>query len=92
MDYIIKEDGFEALAEVKKEKVKTQILDSYIALRKQKGITQQQVADRTGMQRTNIVRIESGKYVPTLEVLVKLAMALDMDLEIRLVERKTQDE
>lgn len=92
MDYSIKEGGFEALAEIQKEKVKKQILDSYIALRKQKGITQQQVAQRTGMQRTNIVRIESGKYVPTLEVLVKLAMALDMDLEIRLVERKSQDE
>lgn len=91
MDYYVK-DEFEALIETQKEKVKNEILNSYIELRKKKGITQQQIAEYTGMQRTNIVRIESGKYVPTLEVLIKLAAALDMDLEVRLVERDSENE
>jgi len=91
MDYSLKQDGFEFLVEAEKERVK-EILSSYINLRKKKGITQQQIAELTGMQRTNIVRIESGRYSPTIEVLVKLAAALDMDLEIRLVERKSGDE
>ena len=92
MDYSLKQDGFEFLVEAEKERVKEEILSSYINLRKKKGITQQQIAELTGMQRTNIVRIERGRYSPTIEVLVKLAAALDMDLEIRLVERKSGDE
>ena len=77
---------------MQKERVKNDILESYIAIRKNRGITQQQIADYTGMQRTNVVRIESGRYLPTLEVLIKLAAALDMDLEVKLVERNRENE
>lgn len=87
MDFTVREDDFEVLVERQKERVKNQILTSYIKLRKEKGITQQEIADRTGIKRTNVARIESGRNAPTIEVLVKLAAALDMELEIRLVER-----
>lgn len=87
MDFTVREEDFEVLVERQKERVKNQILTSYIKLRKEKGITQQEIADRTGIKRTNVARIESGKNAPTIEVLVKLAAALDMELEIRLVER-----
>lgn len=88
MDYLMKNGSFEALIEQEKNRVKLRILEQYKELRKEKGMTQQQIADITGIKRTNIVRIESGKYVPTIEVLVKLAAALNMDLEIRLVEKR----
>lgn len=88
MDYLIKNGSFEALVEQEKSRVKLQILEQYKELRRDKGMTQQQIADITGIKRTNIVRIESGKYVPTIEVLVKLAAVLDMDLEIRLVKKR----
>ena len=91
MDYCVN-DEFKTLVEMQKERVKNDILESYIAIRKKRGITQQQIADYTGMQRTNVVRIESGRYLPTLEVLVKLAAALDMDLEVNLVERNRENE
>ena len=87
MDFTVREDDFEVLVERQKERVKNQILTSYINLRKERGITQQEIADRTGIKRTNVARIESEKNAPTIEVLVKLAAALDMELEIRLVER-----
>lgn len=87
MDFTVREEDFEVLVERQKERVKNQILTSYINLRKERGITQQEIADRTGIKRTNVARIESGKNAPTIEVLVKLAAALDMELEIRLVER-----
>ena len=86
MDFTEREDDFEVLVERQKERVKNQILTSYINLRKERGITQQEIADRTGIKRTNVARIESGRNAPTIEVLVKLATALDMELEIRLVE------
>lgn len=91
MDYCVN-DEFQTLVEMQKERVKNDILESYIAIRKKRGITQQQIADYTGMQRTNVVRIESGRYLPTLEVLIKLAAALDMDLEVKLVERNRENE
>lgn len=87
MDFTVREEDFEVLVERQKERVKKQILTSYINLRKERGITQQEIADRTGIKRTNVARIESGRNAPTIEVLVKLAAALDMELEIRLVER-----
>lgn len=87
MDFTAREEDFEVLVERQKERVKNQILTSYINLRKERGITQQEIADRTGIKRTNVARIESGRNAPTIEVLVKLAAALDMELEIRLVER-----
>lgn len=88
MEYKVEYDDFQAIVEKEKDRVKNQILQSYIKLRREKGITQKEIADRTGIQRTNIVRIESGKYVPTIEVLVKLALALDMTLEVRLNEKE----
>ncbi len=87
MDFTVREEDFEVLVESQKERVKNQILTSYMNLRKERGITQQEIADRTGIKRTNVARIESGRNAPTIEVLVKLAAALDMELEIRLVER-----
>ena len=91
MDYCVN-DEFQTLVEMQKERVKNDILESYIAIRKKRGITQQQIADYTGMQRTNVVRIESGRYLPTIEVLIMLAAALDMDLEVKLVERNRENE
>ena len=91
MDYCVN-DEFQTLVEMQKERVKNDILESYIAIRKKRGITQQQIADYTGMQRTNVVRIESGRYLPTIEVLIKLDSALDMDLEVKLVERNRENE
>ena len=92
MDYRFEKENFEILIENEKKRVKNQVLASYIALRQKKGITQQEIANRTGMKRTNVVRIEGGKYVPTIEVLVKLAAALDMELEIKLVEKESGNE
>lgn len=88
MDYTVDNEQFQILVETEKNRIKSSVLADYIALRKQRGITQQEIAERTGMMRTNIVRIESGKYVPTIEVLVKLAAALDMELEVRMVPKE----
>lgn len=87
MDYRVDQNGYDIFIEQEKNSVKQQILEHYIFLRKEKGITQQEIAERTGMKRTNIARIESGKNIPTIEVLVKLAAALDMELKISLIDK-----
>lgn len=46
------------------------------ALRKEKGLTQQALADLIGMHVIQIRRYESGASQPTLDVIRKLALAL----------------
>ena len=47
-----------------------------VALRKQRGLTQQALADRVGIHVSNIRRYEAGTSQPTLDVLRNLALAL----------------
>lgn len=87
MDYLVKQHGTSFLIEQEKIRLKENIISQYITLRKEKHLSQENIANITGIARANIARIESGKNVPTIEVLTKLAFALDMDLEIKFVEK-----
>lgn len=82
MDYIVKQQDTTIVIEQIKKEIKNNIIEQFITLRKAKKLTQEDIAARTGIARSNIARIESGKYVPTIEVLTKLANALDMKLVI----------
>ena len=52
------------------------------ALRKLAGLSQEQLAERAGLQRTHISRIEAGKYAVTLETVQAIAEALGMTVDI----------
>lgn len=54
-------------------------------------LTQAEVAERAGISRTNISRFESGEYNPTLEMLVKLATAMDLDILVTLKPKNNND-
>lgn len=51
-------------------------------LRKQKGMTQQDLAGLTGNQRNHISRIESGKYSVGFDTLQAIAEALGGTIDI----------
>ena len=51
------------------------------ALRKQKGMTQQQLADRVGVHVVQLRRYEAGSSSPTLDVLRKLSIALSVSAD-----------
>lgn len=51
-------------------------------IRKERGLTQQQVADASGMQRPHIARIEAGKYNVGIDILAKVAAALGCSIEV----------
>ena len=44
-------------------------------------MTQQQLAEATGVSRQSIISIETGKYRPTVELALKLARALGVAVE-----------
>jgi DNA-binding XRE family transcriptional regulator len=53
--------------------------------REKRSLTQEELAQKAGLPRSTITRFESGKANPTLENLYKIASAMDMKLEVRLV-------
>lgn len=55
------------------------------ALRKSAGLSQEVLAERCGIFRTYLSRIESGAANPSLVVLVTLANALEVDPHVLLV-------
>ena len=53
-----------------------------VALRKMRGWSQQEMANRAGLQRTHVGRIETGRYAVTLETLQAIAEAIGMTVDI----------
>ena len=45
------------------------------------GMTQAELAERAGLQRPHIVRIEQGKYGITIDVLSTIAKALNCEID-----------
>lgn len=87
MDYIYMEDGTSVLIEEIQRETRENLIAQYTQCRKDKKLTQEELAKLSGMSRTNITRFESGKYNPTLEMMVKIAAALDMKLTVGLEEK-----
>jgi ribosome-binding protein aMBF1 (putative translation factor) len=54
--------------------------------RTSKKLTQEQLAKLAGTRQPNIARLESGRVLPHLDQLAKIARALGMRLELTLVE------
>lgn len=87
MDYIFDVDGTEILIEVQQKDIRKYVIEQYVKCRKEKKITQEQLSQRTGISRPNISRFESGNYNPSLEMMVRIAEALEMNLNIKLENR-----
>lgn len=51
-------------------------------MRERRGMTQQQLADASGIGRSVITRLEKGDHAPTLVTQTKLARALNARLEV----------
>lgn len=75
-----------ALVELQKA-VKDNVIEQFIAKRKERGMTQSDVSIVTGIQRPNISRLESGYYNPTLDMLVRLADSIDCNVKITFVDK-----
>jgi ribosome-binding protein aMBF1 (putative translation factor) len=61
------------------------LIKAILHARKEKGMTQKELADKMGSRQAVISRLETGRANPSLEFIKKLAKALGASLEIRLV-------
>ena len=51
-----------------------------VALREERGLSQTAVSKRAGISRSALAKIESGRSVPTIETLLKLANSMRLPL------------
>ena len=51
-------------------------------LRESKGLSQIELAEMTGIKQPNLSRIESGKYSTNIDLIAKIATALNCRIEI----------
>ncbi|GHT79916.1 transcriptional regulator [Spirochaetia bacterium] len=75
----------EVLQELKNNEAEYKIIEEIIMARKEKNLTQKDLAVLVGTRQSNISRLESGNYNPSLEFLNKIAMAMGKELEVRIV-------
>jgi predicted transcriptional regulator len=71
--------------ELENNEAEYKIIEEIITARREKNITQKELAELVGTKQANISRLESGNYNPTLEFLTKIAKAVGKELEIRMI-------
>lgn len=87
-DYIAQvNSNLEVIIEQKQKDVRQNVIEQYISCRKEKKMTQTDVANILGTKRPNITRFENGTYNPTLDFLVKVAESMGKELDIRLIDK-----
>ena len=62
-----------------------------IAYRNMLGMSQKDIADKIGVSRPNITRFESEDYNPTIDMIVKIADCMNLDVEINFIERENKN-
>ena len=84
LDYIVNAESGEILKEKDSKRITDDIVDQLVAYRKKLKLTQQDIADATGIKRANIARLELKKNEASLDSLVRYAKSMKLDLSIEL--------
>lgn len=79
-DILMKDVEFKE--EYEKLKPRYDIVSQIIEERAKQNITQEELAFRVGTQKSNISRLESGTYNPSLDFLTKIAQSLGKEVQI----------
>ena len=81
-ELLMKDDEFKA--EYEKLKPRYDVISQIIELRTSQNITQEELALRVGTKKSNISRLESGTYNPSLDFLTKVARSLGKEVHVTL--------
>ena len=79
---MLKDEEFKI--EYEKLKPRYEAIEQIIRARKEQNITQAELAKRVGIQKSNISRLESGNYNPSLDFLAKIAESLGKKISVKL--------
>ena len=64
------------------------VIEAMIDARQASGLTQQQLADRTGIAQADISKLEHGNANPSLRTLQRLAAGMGMQLKVEFIPAK----
>ena len=64
------------------------VIEAMLKARKESGLTQQQLSERTGIAQTDISKLERGNGNPSLRTLQRLAAGMGMRVKIEIVPAK----
>ncbi len=92
MEYLYKNGEIELTIEQRAKQMNDEIIDRLVAYRKRLHMTQQDIADTTGIQRANVARMESKRYMSSVEGLMKYAecMGLELQFEMTVPQEKSE--
>ena len=79
---LMKDEDFKI--EFEKLKPRYELIAQIIDARSQLNITQEELAQKVGTQKSNISRFESGSYNPSLDFVTKIAHSLGKEVHISL--------
>ena len=81
-EQLLKDEEF--ATEYDKLKPRYDLLSQIIEARASQNITQEELAQRVGTQKSNISRLESGTYNPSLDFIAKVAKCLGKEVHIEI--------
>lgn len=58
------------------------LVDEIIDVRQSLGLTQRDLAERTGLKQSAIARIESGGAIPRLDTVLRIALAMGLKFKL----------
>jgi len=71
--------------ELKMNEAEYKIIEEIIMARKERNLTQKDLAELIGTKQSNISRLESGNYNPSLDLLNRIALAVGKELEVKMI-------
>lgn len=74
-----RESGPEAMEELQRFQDQFRLASQILTLRREEGLTQAELSERSGVQQADISRIERGDMAPTGPTFAKLAHALGVE-------------
>lgn len=86
MDYSVNIGNEQVIIERNSKHMTDDIVDQLVAYRKKLKMTQQDIADATGIKRANVTRIEAKKNEASLDSLVRIAGSMGLKLNLTLEE------
>ena len=76
-----REEGPASVADLRARQLRYRLIARLIQRRRERRLTQKQLAARSGIGQAEISKIERGRKSPTLETYSRLAIALDLTSE-----------
>ncbi len=80
---LMKDEAFQK--EYERLRPRYEAIEQIIKARKEQHITQSELAKRVGTQKSNISRLESGSYNPSLDFLIKVVHCLGKEVKIQII-------